>query len=104
MANYVLVYSGGGMPETEAEEQAVMAAWGAWYEDLGQAVVDSGNPFGPSTSVAADGTISQGAPSALSGYTVISADDLDAATEQARNCPILNSGGRVDVYETFQIM
>ena len=104
MTNYVLVYSGGGMPQTEEEQNAVMAAWGAWYEGLGQAVVDGGNPFGPSTSVASDGSISQGAPSALSGYTVISADSLDAATEQAKSCPILASGGRVDVYETFQIM
>jgi hypothetical protein len=104
MTNYILAYSGGGMPETEAEQNAVLAAWGAWYEGLGQAVVDGGNPFGPSTSVASDGSVSQGAPSALSGYTVISADSLDAATEQAKNCPVLTSGGRVDVYETFQIM
>jgi hypothetical protein len=104
MTNYVLVYSGGGMPETEEEQNAVMAAWGAWYEGLGQAVVDGGNPFGPSTSVASDGSVSQGAPSALSGYTVISAESLDAATDQAKNCPVLTSGGRVDVYETFRIM
>ncbi len=25
---------------------AVMAAWGAWYEKLGAAVIDPGNPFG----------------------------------------------------------
>jgi hypothetical protein len=104
MTNYVLVYSGGSMPETEEEQNAVMVAWGAWYGDLGQAVVDGGNPFGPSTSVASDGSISQGAPSALTGYTVVSADSLDAATEHAKSCPILASGGRVDVYETFQIM
>lgn len=104
MANYVLVYSGGSRPQTEAEQQAVMAAWGGWYEGLGQTIVDGGNPFGPSASVAADGTVSQGAPSALTGYTVIAADDLGAATELAKGCPVLDSGGRVDVYETFQIM
>ena len=104
MANYVLVYSGGGMPETEAEQQAVLASWGRWYDGLGQAVVDGGNPFGPSSSVASDGTVSQSAPSALSGYTIISADSLDTATAHAKGCPILDSGGRVDVYETFQIM
>ena len=104
MANYVLVYSGGGMPETEEEGQRIMAAWGRWYDSLGQAIVDGGNPFGPSMSVAADGSVSQGAPSNLSGYTIISADSLDAATEQAKGCPILDGGGRVDVYETFQIM
>jgi len=105
MANYVMVYSGGsGPPETEAEQQAVMAAWISWYQTLGAAVVDDGNPFGPSASVAADGAVSQGAPSALTGYTIVSADSLDAATEHAKGCPVLDSGGRVEVYETFQIM
>ena len=103
MGKYVLVYSGGGMPETAEEQQAVMAAWGAWYEGLGAAIVDAGNPFGPSMSVVAGGAVSQGAPSALTGYTVIAADDLGAATDQARSCPILDGGGRVDVYETFEI-
>ena len=28
MTNYVLIYTGGGMPESEVEQAAVMAAWG----------------------------------------------------------------------------
>ncbi|MDQ3226488.1 MAG: hypothetical protein M3Q50_07650 [Chloroflexota bacterium] len=104
MANYVIVYSGGSIPETEAEQQAVMTAWMGWYGRLGAAVVDGGNPFGPSASVASDGAVSQGAPSALTGYTIVTADSLDAATAHATTCPVLESGGRVDVYETFQIM
>lgn len=104
MANYVLVYSGGSVPESETAQQAVMAAWGEWYGALGEAVVDGGNPFGASMSVAANGAASAGAPSNLTGYTIISAADLAAATEQAKGCPILKDGGRVDVYETYQIM
>jgi hypothetical protein len=103
MPNYVLVYEGGSMPESEEAGQAVMAAWGTWYADLGEALVDGGNPFGPSTSIASDGSVSQGAPSGLTGYTVISADSLEAATQRAKGCPHLDAGGRVDVYETFQI-
>ena len=104
MPNYVFGYSGGGMPETEEEQARVMADWGAWYENMGEAVVDGGNPFGPSTSVAPGGTVGESAPSNLSGYTIVSADDLGAATEMAKTCPILTSGGRVDVYETIQMM
>ncbi len=36
MANFVLLYSGGSMPETEAEQAAVMQAWGAWFGQLGR--------------------------------------------------------------------
>src|SRR5262249_39944772 len=45
MANYVLVYKGGGMPESKEEREAVMAAWGQWMGGLGQDLVDGGNPF-----------------------------------------------------------
>ena len=47
MTNYVLLYKGGGVPATEEEQRQVMADWAGWYERLGQAVVDGGNPFGP---------------------------------------------------------
>jgi len=104
VASYVLVYKGGGMAETEAEQQAVMAAWGNWYAELGQALVDGGNPFGPSTSVAADGTVSHGGAAGLTGYTILQADSLEAATEMAKGCPVLTSGGSVEVYETFEVM
>jgi hypothetical protein len=104
MSNYVLVYRGGGMPESEAERQAVMAAWGAWYGSMREAVVDGGNPFGPSQTVASDGTVSDGGASGLSGYTILKADDLSAATGMAKGCPILSGGGSIEVYETFEVM
>ena len=104
MSSYVLAYTGGGMPETEEEQAAVMAAWGAWIGGLGDAIVDGGNPFGPSAVVASDGAVSQGAPSGLTGYTIITADSLDAATTQVKDCPVLTSGGAVEVYEVFPVM
>lgn len=105
MANYVLVFKGGSMPETEEETQRVMAAWGAWYTGLGEAVHDSGNPFGPSMSVANDGSTSEGAASGLTGYVILVADSLTAAAEMAKGCPVLAGGaGSIEIYETFQIM
>jgi hypothetical protein len=102
MANYVLIYKGGSQPDP-SQQAAVMAAWGAWYGSMGQAVVDGGNPFGASASVAADGTVADGAPSGLTGYTIVSAESLSAATELAKGCPHLQSGGIVEVYETYPV-
>lgn len=48
--------------------------------------------------------MSHGAPSGLSGYSVIVANNLEAATGHAKGCPRLDVGGRVNVYETFQVM
>lgn len=101
MGNYVYAYRGGSMAATEQERETAMAAWGAWFGGLGDAVVDPGNPFGASKSVgaAANGTAGSG----LTGYSVVAADSLDAATALAEGCPVINSGGSVDVYETIAI-
>ncbi|HUB36758.1 MAG TPA: hypothetical protein VL972_08035 [Solirubrobacteraceae bacterium] len=104
MANYLLAYKGGGMAQTDADREAAMAAWGGWFGGLGGAVVDAGNPFGPSKSVASDGTSSDGAGSSLTGYTVVSAESLDAAAALTKGCPIFAAGGSVDVYETVPVM
>lgn len=106
MANYVLVYMGGGMPETEAETAAVMQAWGVWYGQLGEALVDGGNPFTPAAkTIASDGTVSDTPAEYLaSGYSIIKAESLDEATELAKGCPILQAGGLITVFETFEVM
>ena len=104
MANYVLAYKGGRMPGTDAERDAQMAAWGGWFQNLGASVVDAGNPFGPSKALAGDGTVSDGAPSALTGYSIVTTESLDAAATLAKGCPILANGGTLEVYETFEVM
>jgi len=104
MAKYLLAYTGGSTPAGEQEQAAVMQAWTAWFTQLGAAVVDPGNPCGGSTRLGPDGTVSSGAPSALTGYSIISADGLDAATAAAKGCPVLHHGGAVEVYETFDVM
>ena len=104
MTNYVLLYSGGGaMPETEAEQAAVMQAWGAWMSGMGEALVDGGNPTAASQGVASDGSVGAAAVAGVTGYSIVSAESMDAALEIAKGCPILQGGGQVSVYETFQI-
>ncbi len=99
MGNYLFAYRGGAMADSDEERQAAMAAWGAWFGQLGEAIVEPGNPFGPSTSVGAGA-----AGPALTGYSVIKSDSLGAAAELAGGCPVLSHGGSVDVYETIEIM
>jgi hypothetical protein len=106
MAKYLLLYHGGGMPETEEETAKVMAAWEAWYGQLGAAVADPGNPFTPAAKgVAPDGSVSDGPVGTMaSGYTVLEADSLDAATEMAKGCPVLAGGASISIFETFEVM
>jgi len=104
MKNYVLAYTGGGTPPTEEEREQAMAAWGAWFGSLGDAVVDAGNPFGEARSIASDGAVANGGSAGLTGYSLLAADDIDAAVAKALSCPILASGGGVQVYEVYPVM
>jgi hypothetical protein len=40
----------------------------------------------------------------LTGYSIIKSDSLDQATQKAKGCPILSSGGSIELYETFAVM
>jgi hypothetical protein len=104
MTNFVLLYTGGTIPESEEEQAAVMAAWGAWYEKVGADIVDGGNPFGASKNVSDKG-VGDGSVSSppITGYTIISADSLAAAVEKVEDHPHLKYGGQVSVHETFKM-
>ena len=104
MADFVLLYSGGGMPETEEEQAQVMKAWDAWFAEVGGALKDGGNPFTPAAkTVAADGTVGDTKP-LHSGYTIVKADSLEEATKIAQGSPVLQGGATITVYETFEVM
>jgi len=100
MANYLLTYYGGGMPETAEENAQVMKAWTAWFGELGDALVDGGNPTSQSRAISPDGSVMD-ATMAPSGYSVIKADFLDDAVEMAKGCPVLKGGTMISVYQTF---
>jgi len=104
MAKYLLLYQGGSMPETEAEQAAVMKAWDSWFKEIGPAVADGGNPFTAATrSIASDGAVGEKTPSA-SGYSVLEADSIDEAVGLAKGCPVLHGGASIAIYETFEVM
>jgi hypothetical protein len=105
MAKYLLVYHGGGMAEGEAAQAAAMAAWGTWFQNLGPALADGGNPTGQAKTIAGDGAVSDGGgANPATGYSLITADSIDAAVAAAQGCPVLASGGSVEVAETFDVM
>ena len=101
MTKFVLAYRGGSTPETKEEQDAVMSAWMGWFGSLGAAIVDGGAPFGPSSTVSSGGGVADGGASALTGYSILEAANLVAATELGKGCPVLASGGTVEVYESM---
>jgi hypothetical protein len=102
MANYMFAYSGGnGVAANQVERDAQTAKWGQWFGQLGSAVVDGGAPTGTAKTVGTGGSVSDGGSRGLTGYSIVSADSLDSAVELAKGCPVLETGGAVDVYEAI---
>ena len=101
MANFVLLFSGGSPGQTEVERAKVMEEWGAWFGKLGDKVVDPGNPFAPNVKMVSDGgAVHEGAIGApATGYSILKASSLNAAADLAKGCPVLQSGGKITVYE-----
>ena len=104
MAKYLLTFRGGSMPQTPEEQNQVMTAWTNWFKELGPALADAGNPTSQGKTINADGSVSGDGRAAVSGYSIISADSLDAAIGLAKGCPVLQGGASIDVSETFEVM
>ncbi len=106
MANYILLYSGGSMPETAEAQAATMKVWTEWFTSLGSAVVDGGNPFsGQAKTLSAGGAVADGSGGPKpTGYSILKADSLDAAVGLAKGCPALQGDGQVMVFETVNAM
>ena len=102
MPKYVFAYHGGKAPEDPEEGAKVMAAWEAWMNGLGEAIVDPGNPVGVSKTVTANGVEDHGGSNPLSGYTLVNADSIEAACEMAKGCPILVDG-TIEVAEAMDM-
>jgi hypothetical protein len=89
------------MGETPEEQQKGMEAWMNWFGSLGEAVIDHGNPFAASCTLAADGSVRDNGAAGLTGYSIVSAESLSDAADKAKGCPVLSNGGGVEVYEAM---
>lgn len=105
MPDFIFAYHGGGkMPETPEAIAKEMALWEAWFGKMGDSVAIPGNPVGMSKTVSATGVADDGGANPLTGYTVVRAADMDAATEMAKGCPIVADGtGTVEVAQVHEM-
>lgn len=105
MSKFIYLYRGPATPMqdlTPEQSAEQMEAWGQWIGRLGTALVDVGSPFGARSAVADDGT--SPAPGDLNGYSVVEAENLDAARALADKHPFLTEGkGRFSV-EVFELV
>ena len=103
MRQYVLIYHGAVRPGRDEDMREMMAEWGAWFQQLGSALVDGGRPFGACRTVDESGVKNGLNGDQASGYSIIKAASLDDAANMAKGCHLVRLGSRVYVHETMDI-
>ena len=104
MPRFMFVYHGGKTPETPEDGAKVMAAWNAWYGEMGDAVLEGGGPAGLSKTVSHGGVADDGGANPVSGLTIVETADQSAACQMATGCPMVaDASGSVEVAELIQM-
>ena len=101
MPKYVMAYLGGKQVPNPKDRTAQMAKWKAWVDGLGGAMINPGMPLGQGRLVSADG-VSERGPNHLTGFSIVMADNMDAALEIAQACPFLEIG-TIEVAEAMEM-
>lgn len=93
MNRYLYLYFGGSEPTSPEEIETTMDAWMAYFDTLGDKVIDGGAPLAERTVIGGD------AASQANGYSVVIAADLDEARALTEGHPHLASGGSIEILE-----
>ncbi len=107
MAKFLFVYRSDAEQEQQQpspeQMQEIMANWGRWFGELGQAVLDTGDGLIPTGKLIRGDAVTDGpfieAKEIVGGYSVIEAKDYDQAVTFGKACPVVAEGGSVEIRE-----
>lgn len=113
MPKFMFVYRGGeSKPEDMSPEQMqqVMQTWMAWIQggteagwmlDGGDALKAEGRVVYPDATIT-DGPFAE-SKELVGGYSMVQAENLDAAVKLTKDCPMFVAGGTVEVRELMNV-
>jgi hypothetical protein len=97
MPKYLFAYRA---PKSYAPgDPEAMERWTRYFEELGDAVDQIGNPVFTASAVGACDESTR-----LGGFSFVSADDLESAVALAKGAPSIAAGGGVEVGEITELM
>ena len=92
MKKFVLLHYGFEPPTKE-----IMDAWNNWFSSIEDRLVEPGTGFGAAREISSSGTRELPFDNeAITGYNVITAEDIDEAEQIAKTCPFITG---IRVYE-----
>jgi hypothetical protein len=104
MTPYLVLIFGGKRPANEAEFAAIVESWSTWGDELGETMVDLGNPFSHAKTITADSVQDGVEGEQASGYCIIRAANMAEAVKLTQGSPSVAQGGRVEIYEVFKVL
>jgi len=99
MAQFLITYHGMGHPTPEAMA-AGRAAFQAWAESVGEALIDPGAPVNVAGQIASG---ERAAEAEIAGYSILRAESLDAAKDLLSNHPFIARGGTLQINECLGV-
>lgn len=105
MADYAFLFRGRDLSGSPDEVQKALSTWRAWFDRMAQNghLKDPGHPLTDSRTVVSGRkrTVNDGpfveTKDIIAGFIVITATNLEQAIELAKECPILDVEGSVEV-------
>jgi len=97
MKKYILLYKGPATPPGVSHEK-----WPAWFAKIGGNLVDRGSPMTNGFALRSDGSESD-STSSLNGYSIIQAEDRNAAKQMVKDHPYLALEGDDYSVEVFEL-
>jgi len=96
LKKFVLFHIGFEMPTQE-----IMDAWNKWFQSIAERQVEPGTGLGPGREITRSGKRELAFDKdAITGYNVITAEDIEEAEEIAKSCPFITA---IRVYEIRSI-
>jgi len=102
MPQLIIAYHGGTQSASPEEGAKHGGRFMKWMSGLGDAVVNPGTPLGMSKTLRSEGVSDTGSADGLTGFSIITADNLEAAVAVAQGCPFLEMG-TLEVAQVMQI-
>jgi len=100
MSRFLITYHGSGMPDDPELMEQAKAAFGNWVAGAGDAIVDPGAPVQMVTQVANDGATDA---VQIGGYSIIQADNADAAAAVLSSHPYVARGGTLQINQILEV-
>src|SRR5262245_32485292 len=100
MSRFLVTYHGPGMPDDPAMAEQAKAAFGAWLQEAGSAIVDPGAPVMMVSQVATETPVGI---MEIGGYSIIEAASPEAAEEVLRSHPYVARGGTLQVNQLIEV-